>query len=110
MNLDFLKDGRPFDMDSGLGVLRSGGAIVLSWGIENIQPLKVKKEEYGMSFEVNGMHFQGTVILSINGLDYYEVRFAKDGEIIEDMTVKDVCVFDLIDTIDKIVEYVPSYG
>jgi len=110
MNNSFLKDMRFYNVEDGLDLLRSGGAITMSWGVSLITPLEYKGEVRGLAFNVNGNHFQGTVILSANFMDYYEVRFMKDGEIVEDMTMIDIFVMDAINLIDEKVEKLESYS
>jgi hypothetical protein len=111
MDLKFLNDMRPFNMDDGVNLLKSGGMVTMSWGIHNLDALYVgdKDDCRGLIFEVQGHHFQGSVALTVNGLDYYEVRFFKDGELQEDMTMTDLFVGDMIEQIDRVVEYVPEY-
>jgi hypothetical protein len=110
MDLSFLKTSRFFNSQDGLNLLRSGGMITMSWGVENFREIEDGGEVKALAFDVNGMHFQGTVILSVNFMDYYEVRFMQEGEILEDMTLTDVFITDVIESIDKIVEYVPEYS
>lgn len=107
MDWSFLSDMRPFDFESAYRVISSNRNIFWSWGPEFFQKLKEGRTPKGMSFKVNGHHFQGLVVLTVNGLDYYEIRLVKDGEIVE--TIKDVCVFDLVNTIDEKIEKLPSY-
>jgi hypothetical protein len=111
MDYPFLNDMRPFNMDDGIKLLKSGGSITMSWGIHDLDALYVGDSDdcRGLIFEVQGMHFTGSVALSVNFMDYYEVRFFKDGVIQDDMTMNDVFVTELIELIDKVVEYVPEY-
>ena len=104
MNRTFLKESRYFHKESGLDLLRSSGSIGMSWGIELITMIEEDNEPRAMTFNVNGLKWQGTVVLSINFMDYYEVRFMQGGEIIEDMTVEVQDITKVIDTIDEVVE------
>ena len=107
MDLSFLKQARSFNPQDGLDLLRSGGVITMSWGAHNIVSIKEGKEVRGLAFDVNGMHFQGTIVLSVNFMDLYEVRFFKDGELVDTMT--DIYVEDMINLIDEKVEKIDSY-
>jgi hypothetical protein len=107
MNTDFLNNMRAFNINDGLALLQSGGFVTMSWGIENIISLKNGGEVSGMAFNVNGNHFKGTIILSVNFMDLYEIRFMQNGEIVDTMT--DVYVMDVINQIDKKVEKIPEY-
>jgi len=103
-----LKEKRDYNTQDGLDVLYYGGAVMMSWGIENITALKASNRCRGMSFRVNGAKFSGTVVLSVNGADLYDVDFYTDGgEVAKQIT--DVYVMDLIDTIDEFVEKQPEY-
>jgi len=107
MNLSFLKNMRFFNIEDGLRLLRRGGSIPMSWGISEIVALTHGKEHRGMSFRVNGFMFQGIVVVSVNGADYYEARFFKDDELVH--TIGDIYVDDFIEIIDDYVEYDPAF-
>jgi hypothetical protein len=111
MDLSYLKDMRPFNINDGINLLKSGGMITMSWGVDNIDALYLGDEDdcRGLAFEVNGHHFKGTVVLTVNFMDYYEVRFLKDGVVQEDMTMEDVFVGDIIEQMDRVIEYIPEY-
>lgn len=81
----------------------------MSWGVEMITLIQEGGEDRAMAFNVNGNHFKGTIILSVNGADLYEIRFMQGGEIINDMTLEDVYVDEVIDLIDERIEKIPSY-
>ena len=103
-----LKEKRDYNVWDGVNVLKSGGSIVMSWGIEKVAPVKASKRDRGLSFHVNGAKFVGTVVISVNGADLYDVDFYTDsGEVAKQIT--DVYVMDLIDTIDEFVEKQPQY-
>ena len=103
----FLKTSRYFHMESGLDLLRSGGQVTLSWGIELITELTVGKEPRGMAFNVNGMKFQGTVVLSVNGADLYEARFYTEGKLVH--TITDLYLTNVITELDEYIEKQPEY-
>lgn len=110
MDLGFLKEMRPFNIESGLDLLRRGGFVTMSWGIERIVEVRDKRGQVkGMMFRVNGYKFTGDVMLTVNGADLYEVRFyAPDGDLVE--TFEDVFVGDLIPQVDEYVEKQPEYN
>ena len=115
MNLDFLETSRPFNVQQGVDLLNSGGYVTLSWGIENARVLsknvkdgKMSYKVQALAFEVNGLKFQGTVVLSVNFMDYYEARFYKGDELVHHM--KDIFVADVISQIDEYVEKQESYA
>lgn len=107
MNLSFLSSCRDFDVDSALRLLRSGGMITMSWGINNVRSLKHSKYVRGLAFDVNGNHFMGTVVLSVNGSDYYDIRFFKGDIMVNELT--DVVLYNVIESIDEYVEKIADY-
>jgi hypothetical protein len=108
-NIDrkFLKDSRYFNMNDGVNLLKSGGNITLSWGISLITEIKEGGEPRAMAFNVNGMKFQGTVVLSVNFMDYYEARFYQEGKLVKEMN--DIFVTDVISMVDEYVEKQEDY-
>ena len=107
MNWDFLKEMRHFNMDSFIGVLEIEINKVRSWGFNKLQQLKEGSECRGAIFNVDGNHFSGQVVVTVNFLDYYEVRFVKGGKIVDEKT--DIFVGNLIEVIDEYVEKIPEY-
>lgn len=104
----FLKNMRSFNIDDGINLLNSDGFITMSWGVEKVKKLLTADGTCrGMSFEVNGMKFKGTVVMSVNGLDYYEVRFFKGDELVH--MLDDVFVGDFITLVDEFVEKQEEY-
>jgi hypothetical protein len=108
MDLSFLSNMRFFNSEDGLDLLRSGGMITMSWGVDNIQILEHDGESRGLKFSVNGYKFQGEVTLSVNFLDYYQIRFFQDGKEVD--MFDDVVVFDVINMIDEKVEKQENYS
>jgi len=107
MNLDFLNAIRIFNEQSALDLLKSGGMIVFSWAPQNFKLLKVGNRPAAFQFDVSGYKFEGTIILSVNGADYYDARFFKDDEQVHEIT--DMYVGDVINSIDEFVEKQPEY-
>ena len=87
-------------------VLRTAPSIIMSWGLD---PDTVKPIEYGIEFHVQGFKHTGLVQIKLNeGADLYEVYLYDDsGELKESHT--DIYVDQLIDTIDRAVEYTADY-
>lgn len=83
-------------------VLKTAPNIVMSWGLD---PETVKVVEYGLQFHVQGFNHTGIVKVKLNmGADLYEIYLYEDsGELKESHT--DIYVDQLIDTIDRAVEY-----
>ena len=110
MDLSFVNECRDFNPDDGIAVLRSGGFITMSWGVTKIEEvMNCGGVTKGIKFHVNGMKFQGEVLLTVNFMDYYQIRFIKDGKVVH--MIDDVCVMDhgVIHAIDEYVEKQEEY-
>lgn len=86
-------------------VLRTAPNILMSWGLD---PDTVGVIESGLKFHVQGFMHTGTVEVKLNqGEDLYEIYlYEESGEIKESHT--DIYVDQLVDTIDRAVEYTGS--
>jgi hypothetical protein len=64
-----------------------------------------ESEQYegGLSFDVNGLHFQGKVYVMLNWLDEYEIRFVDENQTTVN-EVKGVYCDMLVDVLDFIEE------
>ena len=87
-------------------VLRTAPAIIMSWGLN---PDTIKSVECGVQFHVQGFKHTGNVEVKLNeGADLYEIYLYDDsGQLKESHT--DIYVDQLIDTIDRAVEYTDDY-
>jgi hypothetical protein len=113
MDWSFLESTRIFNFDDGLRLIQGGPNTqqrmkYFSWGVENVTKLVSNHQPHGMSFMVNGLKFQGLVILTVNFLDYYDVRFVKSGKVVHE--VKDMFVSDVPSIIDEYVEKQEDYA
>lgn len=84
-------------------ILRSKIQVLWSWGFEDVKTIK-----NGVSFKVNGLILKGRVEIYLNeGKDLFEVSFYdKDENLIKQI---DEVYFDqLVDVIDKNVEFTGS--
>lgn len=78
--------------------------IVTSWGISGLKLLKD-----AVIFNVQGHHFKGQVQISYNaGADHFDIAFLQNNVIAGQR--KGVYTDELIDYIDKKVEYIPEYN
>ena len=86
-------------------VLRTAPNILMSWGLD---PDTVGVVETGLKFHVQGFKHTGTVEIKLNeGADLYEIYlYEESGEMKESHT--DIYVDQLVDTIDRAVEYTGS--
>lgn len=84
-------------------ILRISGAIAMSWGID---PNSLRQIPNGLRFHVQGLKLKGYVeIVYDEGSDYFNVSFVKDENPTEKETVEDVAFDELVNVIDRHVEY-----
>ena len=81
--------------------------IFWSWGVEK-KILVIGKESdgwvKGIIFKVNGFKWKQYVMITLNGLDYYEVRLLSQNFDVIETKDHDICFMDLVEVIDKLVE------
>ena len=103
---------RDFNYLETMKVLNNSTIIFWSWGPDEIKAIngfgysegRVADRvvmSRGLMFKVNGMKFQGHVLITLDWLDVYVVHFITDEGI---KTVRDVYVDMLIEVIDREVE------
>lgn len=81
-------------------ILISGGPKTMSWGID---PATLKTIPNGVKFHVQGFKHTGYVEITYDeGSDYFIVAFVKDDK---REVVEDVAFDELVDVIDRHVEY-----
>lgn len=86
-----------------MSIFRTQLMVVWSWGLHN-----VKAVDNGLTFDVDGYKFCGTVEVVYNeGYDLFDISFIKSGNVTE--VIKGVYFDGLIDAIDITVERTPDY-
>lgn len=98
-----------YSMDELHSIMR-GNVKVWSWGAHDYRNIENKI----LRFKVGGRHFKGLVWIAVNGADLFNIYFSKGRrsengcyELVE--KISDIFIEDLLDTIDKKVEYMPNY-
>jgi hypothetical protein len=83
----------------GLGAIK-----VMSWGAHAWTGTKD-----ALLFKVQGHHFKGIVKITLTPMDVYKIEFLKGTkqEIVK--TFEDVFFDEMVEIIDKYVEYIPAY-
>ena len=98
---------RPFEPNQTMKLLQQDINIFWSWGVEK-KILVIGKESdgwvKGIIFKVNGFKWKQYVMITLNGLDYYEVRLLSQNFDVIETKDHDICFMDLVDVIDKLVE------
>lgn len=84
-------------------ILMYGGSTTMSWGID---PRTFRTTDNGVQFHVQGFKHTGIVEITYDeGSDYFIVAFIKDDNPTERETVENVAFDELVDIIDRHVEY-----
>ena len=117
-----------FNVNETLQLLHYGKNIniVMSWGVSYFvaineknclkfsTPFKIpqlhEKQAYqkGLALKVSSRRHKGYVLITLNGGDYYDVDLISTrGNIKKQFT--DLCFDELVETIDKEIEYVDTY-
>lgn len=78
---------------------------VMSWGAHAWTNIVNK----GLRFKVQGQKYRGWIILTVNGLDLFEIHYVNRSMEIKE-TVKDIYLEDLIDVIDRKIERLENYA
>jgi len=73
-------------------------------GAENFKNFENK----ALIFKVNGHHFKDAVVITLNGSDLFDIYYVNRKQEIVDMAT-DIYFDDLVDTIDKKIEYIADY-
>ena len=98
---------RPFEPNQTLKLLQQDINIFYSWKVEK-KILVIGKESdgwvKGIIFKVNGFKWKQYVMITLNGLDYYEVRLLTQNFDVIETKDHDICFMDLVEVIDKLVE------
>lgn len=117
-----------FNVNETLSLLHYGKNlnIVMSWGVSYFVAINEKKYlkfstpfripqlqekdayQKGLALKVSAYRHKGYVLITLNGHDYYDVDLISTrGNIKKQFT--DLCFDELVETIDKEIEYVDTY-
>jgi hypothetical protein len=98
---------RVFDPNETMKVLTRNPMIFWSWGVQKkIYTIGTESDGWvkGIMFKVNGRKWKQFVMITLNFMDYYEVRLLnKNHEVIE-VKDHDIMFTELVDVIDKLIE------
>ena len=98
---------RTFDPNETMKVLTQDINIYWSWGVER-KIFHIGKESdgwvKGIIFKVNGFKWKQYVMITLNFMDYYEVRLLTQNFDVIETKDHDICFMDLVEVIDKLVE------
>jgi len=101
---------RNFDPKYVLSVLYGTNYYgVLSWGVsKKIAHADEEGEHNALLLKVSGHHHKGWIVITLNFLDYFDVRLVSNKGEVKD-TITDIFVGDLFNVIDEKVEKIPEY-
>jgi hypothetical protein len=108
--INFEKAGcRSFDAPELIRLLRSSGAIMMSWGAHNFIVDDIRNTKM-FRMLVQGHHHKGYVYIFLNGLDLFDVYLTTTQGTIKARTGEMGIYFDqLVEWIDERVERIPAY-
>ena len=88
-----------------LNQLKTLGMVkMMSWGTHNIQGGR----DF-LIFNVQGHHLKGKVKIILDPMDVYNIEFYKLRTTEPFKRINGIYFDNLVDTIDKVVEYIPAY-
>ena len=94
---------REFDQLELVNAIRRS-AKVMSWGAH----AWTKYKKLALRFKVEGNHHKGHVYIALNFMDTFDIYFTTTRGTIQ-KKIEGIYIDQLIDVIDKVVEYVPEY-
>jgi hypothetical protein len=103
---EVVKTCREFDLSEIHGYIVRSGAIRMSWGFRNAGIIVTDK---AYRFTVSGHHHKGHVYIVLNGADLFDIYYTSNRGNIKKIS-KDIYIDDLINVLDKDIEYVKAYN
>ena len=96
-----------FDPNETMKVLTRNPMIFFSWGVhKKIMTIGTESDGWvnGMMLKVRGRKWKQFVLITLNGLDYYEVRLVDKNHEVVEVKDHDIMFTELVDVIDKLIE------
>lgn len=78
----------------------------MCWGVEKVIRIGLTEDGYvkGLLLKVTGMKWKHFVLITLNGLDYYEVRLINDMMVVVETIDHDIMFDELVGVIDGLIE------
>lgn len=98
---------RMFDPNETMKVLVHNPMVYFSWGPgKKIYTIGKESDGWvkGIMFKVNGRKWKNWVMITLNGLDYYEVRLLDKNQEVKVVKDHDIMFDELVDVIDRLIE------
>jgi hypothetical protein len=78
----------------------------MCWGVKRLIRIGLTEDGYvkGILLKVNGMKWNQFVLITLNGLDYYEVRLLNDMMVVVETINHNIIFEDLVGVIDRLIE------
>lgn len=99
---------REFNPNDTLYVLTKtqGGIPYMCWGVTKLIRIGLTEDGYvkGLLMKVSGRKWKHFVLITLNGLDYYEVRLLNNLMVVQETLDHDIMFDELVDVIDKLIE------
>jgi len=83
-----------------------GGIPFMCWGVTKLIRIGLTEDGYvkGILLKVTGAKWKQFVLITLNGLDYYEVRLVNDMMVVVKTIDHDIMFDELVDVIDRLIE------
>jgi len=83
-----------------------GGIPFMCWGVTKLIRIGLTEDGYvkGILLKVTGAKWKQFVLITLNGLDYYEVRLVNDMMVVVETIDHDIMFDELVDVIDRLIE------
>jgi hypothetical protein len=98
------KSGRKFDAEITFNQLMQKPIVVASWGARHFGSIR----EEALVFKVNGFIHQGTVVITLNFWDLYDIHLFDKNKNKVGESVTGIYCDQLVDVIDSLVETKPN--
>jgi len=98
---------RMFDPKETMKVLTHDENIFWSWGVGKLIVVGLDPHDSwvnGLMLKVNGRKWKHFVLITLNGLDYYEVRLVNKNHEVVEVKDHDIMFDELVDVIDRLIE------
>jgi len=102
---EIVKSCREFDINQIHKYIARSGAISMSWGFRNAV---IIKNNLAYRFTVSGYHHKGHVYIVLNASDLFDIYYTSNRGTIKKIE-KDVYIEDLLNILDKDIEYIKAY-
>lgn len=99
---ELTEDKRLWDSQELYSLIKNT-SIFWSWGVST----RANIENKAMLLKVNGHHFKGIVLITLAANDTFTIYYIKEDKVVD--SIENIYIDELVNTIDKKVEYIDAY-